>query len=400
MILRFLKSHIPRFIHYIDNTELNSGSGGDVIATDDIAGVKHQKVKVEFGGDDSATQVDAANPLPVDSSGQTQPISAASLPLPTGAATSALQLADGHNVTVDNGAAAAAVNIQDGGNTITIDGTVDAGTGFPSVATDAGAHGASQTGIRAMGTDGTNDQQILVAADGTVTVDGSGVTQPISAASLPLPTGAATSALQLADGHNVTVDNGAAGAAVNIQDGGNVITIDGTLSTVTTVTTLSTLTGGSVADDGPDSENPVKVGARARATISGDVVVTANDRVDLITDVDRTLLTKPFAPSDDYVDGNASATDTTSTAVIAAVASVFVYVTSVVLTNSSSTDTTAEILSGAVGKGEYTVPANGGMIFCPPTPLTPSAVNTAWNFQASTGVTTLFCSMTGYQTRA
>jgi len=32
-------------------------------------------------------------------------------------------------------------------------------------------------------------------------------TQPISAASLPLPTGAATSALQLPDGHNVTVDN-------------------------------------------------------------------------------------------------------------------------------------------------------------------------------------------------
>jgi len=55
---------------------------------------------------------------------------------------------------------------------------------------------------------------------------GTGATFPISAASLPLPSGAATSALQLADGHNVTVDNGAGGSAVNIQDGGNSITVD------------------------------------------------------------------------------------------------------------------------------------------------------------------------------
>lgn len=34
------------------------------------------------------------------------------------------QLADGHNVTIDNASGAAAVNIQDGGNTITVDGTV------------------------------------------------------------------------------------------------------------------------------------------------------------------------------------------------------------------------------------------------------------------------------------
>ena len=66
------------------------------------------------------------------------------LPLPTGASTSALQLPDGHNVTVDNAAGGSAVNIQDGGNSLTVDGTF-----FQA-------------------------------------------TQPISAASLPLPTGAAT----------------------------------------------------------------------------------------------------------------------------------------------------------------------------------------------------------------
>lgn len=73
-------------------------------------------------------------------------------------------------------------------------------------------------------TDGTDNS--LISAGGALLVDGSAVTQPISAASLPLPTGAATSAAQLPDGHNVTVDNAAGGSAVNIQDGGNAITVD------------------------------------------------------------------------------------------------------------------------------------------------------------------------------
>lgn len=48
-----------------DNTTLNAMTGGDVIATDDIAGVKHQLVKIEYGAADSATQVSPAAPLPV-----------------------------------------------------------------------------------------------------------------------------------------------------------------------------------------------------------------------------------------------------------------------------------------------------------------------------------------------
>ena len=46
-----------------DNTTLPGT--GDVIASDDIAGVKHQRVKVEFGVDGVATDVSAANPMPV-----------------------------------------------------------------------------------------------------------------------------------------------------------------------------------------------------------------------------------------------------------------------------------------------------------------------------------------------
>lgn len=48
-----------------DNTTLNIGTGGDVIASDDIAGVKYQRVKVTFGADGVATDVDSISPLPV-----------------------------------------------------------------------------------------------------------------------------------------------------------------------------------------------------------------------------------------------------------------------------------------------------------------------------------------------
>lgn len=54
-------------------------------------------------------------------------------------------------------------------------------------------------------------------------------TQPVSAVALPLPAGAATSALQTQPGvdiGDVTVNNAAGAGAVNIQDGGNSITVD------------------------------------------------------------------------------------------------------------------------------------------------------------------------------
>ena len=48
-----------------DNITLNSGTGGAVVATDDIGGVQYQRVKATFGADGVATDVSEANPLPV-----------------------------------------------------------------------------------------------------------------------------------------------------------------------------------------------------------------------------------------------------------------------------------------------------------------------------------------------
>lgn len=53
-----------------DNVELNPGSGGAQMATDDIGGIQHQRVKVVLGADGvSDGDVSSANPLPVSDAG-------------------------------------------------------------------------------------------------------------------------------------------------------------------------------------------------------------------------------------------------------------------------------------------------------------------------------------------
>jgi hypothetical protein len=54
----------------MDNTTLNTGTGGDVIATDDIAGVKYQRVKLVIGADGvNDGDVSSSNALPVSDNG-------------------------------------------------------------------------------------------------------------------------------------------------------------------------------------------------------------------------------------------------------------------------------------------------------------------------------------------
>jgi len=47
-----------------DNVAITAGSG-TTVATDDVAGVQYQRVKVTFGTDGSATDASSSNPLPV-----------------------------------------------------------------------------------------------------------------------------------------------------------------------------------------------------------------------------------------------------------------------------------------------------------------------------------------------
>lgn len=88
-----------------DNVGYTPGAGATV-AADEIGGVLHQRVKIGIGDDGTATDVSAANPMPITAPSAISvsgpltdaelratalPVSATSLPLPSGAATSANQ---------------------------------------------------------------------------------------------------------------------------------------------------------------------------------------------------------------------------------------------------------------------------------------------------------------------
>jgi zona occludens toxin (predicted ATPase) len=52
-----------------DNITINSGSGGPVVAADDVSSVFYQRVKLSVGADGSATDVSSAAPLPASDNG-------------------------------------------------------------------------------------------------------------------------------------------------------------------------------------------------------------------------------------------------------------------------------------------------------------------------------------------
>lgn len=279
------------------------GTGGAVIATDDISSVHYQKVKLVDGTDQGTALIgagggveatalrvtvasdstgvlsvdDNASSLTVDTTGtsglEVVQVTAADLNVTEASAatiagdttsldskvtacdTGAVVVASGtvtavtditNTVTVDNAGTFAVQADLGVNNDVTIDGSsvvsvddttvhatgVTEGLNIMAAATPTdGSVAANDIGMVAMSTDRRlhvdADITASVALDvsaATVTVDGSGVTQPVSAATLPLPTGAATSAKQLADGHNVVVASGSITADLGAN---NDVTIDG-----------------------------------------------------------------------------------------------------------------------------------------------------------------------------
>jgi len=308
----------------------------EVVIGDPTGNTAMASVSAANGLEVDVTQVQGT--VTVDGSAVTQPVSAAALPLPSGAATAAAQLADGHAVTVDNaslavtaaslplpaGAATAAAQLADGHSVDTELTTADLDTG-------AGTDTRAVVGLALAESGGA----ALVGSANPLPTDGSGVTQPVSAAALPLPSGAATAAAQLPDGHAVTVDNasiavtaaalplpsGAATAAAQLPDGHNVtvdnasvavtaaalplpsgaataaaqladghnVTVDNASIAVTNAigdgwdnaASDGASVSGDVAHDAADAGEPIKVGAKAVSLGADPTEVAANDRTNL-----------------------------------------------------------------------------------------------------------------------
>lgn len=153
-----------------------------------------------------------SEPVVIASDQSTVPVSAVSLPLPAAASTSAKQPALGTAgtasidvITVQGIASMTALKTDGSAVTQPVSGTVTANAGTGTMAVSAASlplpTGASIAAKQpALGTAGTPSADVLTVQGATsmtaLKTDSSATTQPVSAASLPLPTGAATSAKQ------------------------------------------------------------------------------------------------------------------------------------------------------------------------------------------------------------
>lgn len=208
-----------------DNTVLNLGSGGDTIATKDIAGVKHELVMVEFSdGAGGVTDVSAANPLPVAISSDIQ--------------IGAVEIKNGSDDTRATVTAANALKVDGSAVTQPVSGTFF---------------------------------QVTQPVSGTFFQ----VTQPVSAASLPLPTLAATSTKQ-SDGTQKT----------QVVDGsGNVIAA--TSNALNVNISSGSLTPSGTQDENIKQVNgaTVNVGIGAASTGTQRVAVSNDSTIGLVAGI-------------------------------------------------------------------------------------------------------------------
>jgi|GEM_PF-3430628 len=188
----------------------------------------------------SAAPVESA-PTVQMASGFTQPVSASSLPLPTGASTSAKQPALG-----------------------------TAGSPAADVITVQGA--ASMTAVK---------------------VDGSAVTQPVSASSLPLPTGAATSAKQPALGTAgtpsadvISVQGATSMTPVKVDGSGVTQPVSGTVTANAGTGTMG-VQGATASGSAESNDNPVMQGGSDGTNIQKSLTASASNMGGTLTTTEK-----------------------------------------------------------------------------------------------------------------
>lgn len=183
---------------------------------------------------------------------------------------------------------------------------------------------------------------------------------------------------------------------------GDVSTANGLPISIVSITAPVTSpigTVGTIAHDAADSGNPIKVGAKAIAALSGATLVSAADRADNQADLDGSLIVRNNFALGDLVNGNASNTDGSSTQVLAAgAAGVKHYITDVTITNTSASNIYVELKDNTTVKWTFPVPANGGVTHHFASPLGGTAA-TAWNFDPSAAATTVYCSVSGFKSK-
>ena len=171
--------------------------------------------------------------------------------------------------------------------------------------------------------------------------------------------------------------------------------------------TSAVITGGAVAHDGADSGNPIKIGFKAETSPKGITLVADGDRTDAYADSDGLQMVKLNTSGADAISERVSNTDGTSTAFtnFSNVASTKNYVTGyhIFRTDSGTTPIYVDFRDGTAGSILWTavIPAGGGSNnppYCGPCLFKTSAA-TALAYDVSAATTTVYISVTGYQSK-
>lgn len=263
-----------------DNVELNAGTGGATLATDDVVGVHFQKVKIDVGGDGATAALSNSNPLPVSDAGGSLTVDnggtfavqaaqsgtwnvtnvSGTVSLPTGAATAAKQPALGTAGT----ASADVISVQGIASMTPLDVAIASG-GVTGRAEDA-AHASGHEGLvmlavrrdtAAVGSDTDGDYS-------TVNVDANGrlhcnVGNTVTVASHAV-TNAGTFAVQV---------DGSALTALQLLDNAS-IADDAAFTPASTGVTMAGFTADETATDSVDEGD----GGAARMTLDRKQIVT------------------------------------------------------------------------------------------------------------------------------
>ena len=337
-----------------DNTVLNAGSGGDTIATDDVAGVKYQIVKLADGTDQGTGLIagDATNGLDVDvtrlpalvaGTANIGDVDVLTVPAPLSTAGGGLE-ATALRVTVASDSTGL-LSVDDNGGALTVDW---AGTAPPIGA------GLEATALRVtVATDSTG----VVSVDdngGALTVDWAGTAPPIGAGleatALRVTLATDSTGLVSVDDNagSLTVDVGTAlpAGANNIGDV-DVLTIAagdnniGNVDIVTLPASTNTLeVVGYVAHDAGAAGNPVLVCGVAQNvddTAPPNRISAESDATRLATDWDGTVFAHPHGPQVWSYHENSSSALTDASVHAAPGLGLSLYVTDIVCSTGAAT---------------------------------------------------------------
>lgn len=382
-----------------DNTELNAGSGGDTLRTEEKASLsaKVPVTLIDVAGTANSESIigDAGVYMP----GNTVQLGGVAITLNTGVRDAGTQRV---TIATDDVVPAS----QSGTWNITnVSGTVS----LPTGAATAALQTTGNTSLATIAGDTTSiDGKITACNTGAVVISSGTITTVSSVTAI-------ANALPAGDNNIGNVDIVTVPAPLSTTGGGTeatalrvTIASDSTgVITVDNAGTFAVQAAGDVAHDAADSGNPQKIGAKAANTLSDKTLVADDDRTDLFADLDGVLLTRSGRPLSDFLSERTTNTDGASTALTgdfaASGAGIKNYVTAYSLHNSSASDISVDFRDGAAGAVLWTVPvpAGGGAnLSGGGEPLFGTSANTALAIDASAATSTLTVSVSGFKSKA